>query len=268
MKKLLYTLFAFAIIIACEKDMDDNYDVSNLNPIEAEVEGSFDFDAAKAQLEGLMSIASKNGTPRSLTARGGDNGDNWIELTAFNGTGAESNAIFAHVFTEGNPILFYDGFTYNSNPVTTTTYSFDPTGVSATVGLLTIEVNGITQQANIRGGLRTTYIASFGSVFDGVYRVTTTSNGGFAVSGSQPNRADFTFPACAGSGSGTITWTAPSAANGIGTYTSSTGLTYVISAAPFPLTGFLATTSESGSANYAGTTIQAVRDAIELDLTD
>ena len=266
MKKLLYTLFAFAIIIACEKDMDDNYNVDSISPIEAQVD--IDFDALKNQLEGLMGATSKIGTPRSTTQRGGDNGDNWIELTAFNGTGADSNAIFAHVFTEGNPILCYDGFTLNGAPVVTSTYSFDDDGRSAVIGILTIEVDGAVQTFDIPEPLRSTYVTNFGNSFDGVFRVATTSNGGYSVSGSQPNRADFTFPACASAGPAPITWTAPSAANGIGTYTSSTGLTYIISAAPFPLTGFLATTSESGSANYAGTTIQAVRDAIELDLTD
>ena len=270
MKKILLTLFAVAaVFVACDKDNLDQ-DITNINVLEQaeEINASvdIDFDSYKNQLESLMGIIVKEGTPKSTTRRGGDNGDNWIELSVFNGTGSDSNAIFAHAITDGNALVCYDGFTYNGNPVVPATYSFDDDGVSPTVGLLTIEVAGQVTPYEISGSLRTTYIASFGNSFDSVFRVALTSNNGFAVSGDQPQRGDFTFSSC---GPAPITWDVPAAsANGIGTYTSSNGKVYVISAAPFPLTGFLATTSDSGSANYAGTTIADVRAAIEADLLD
>ena len=258
------------MIIACDKDELGYDNSSSINVLEEaqEINASvdIDFDAYKAQLEGLMNILPNDkGNSSSLTQRGGDNGDNWIELAAFNGSGADASAIFAHVITDGNSIVCYDGFTLDGAAVVPATYSFDADGASADVGILNIEVAGQSTPYEIRGALRTTYIASFGGSFDSVFRVARTSNGGFSVSGGQPQRSDFTFSAC---GPAPVSWTAPSSADGIGTYTSSNGFTYVISAAPFPLTGFLATTTDAGSANYAGTTIADVRAAIEADLLD
>ena len=269
MKKILLTLFAVAaIFVACDKDALDQ-DITNINVLEQaeEINASVDvdFNTLKNQLEGLMGATSKIGVSRSTTQRGGDNGDNWIELTAFNGTGADSNAIFAHVYTEGNELACYDGFTYNGAPVTTSTYSFDPDGrTPGSVGILTIEVDGATQDFDIREPLRATYITNFGSSFNAVYRVATTSNGGFSVSGSQPNAGDFTFAAC-------DSWT-PVSPDGIGVYNNPVQTTesYTIYRAPFPLDGYLATyTGSTGSSlNYAGTSLAAVIAQIECDIND
>ena len=371
MKKLLFTLFAFAIIIACDKDNLDQ-DVMNINVLEQaeEINASvdIDFDAYKAQLESLMGVLPNDkGNSSSLTQRGGDNGSNWIELAAFNGTGADANAIFAHVVTDGHSIVCYDGFTLDGAAVVPATYSFDPTGSSTTVGILTIEVAGSATPYEIRGALRTTYIASFGNSFDSVFRVARTSNGGFSVSGGQPSRSDFTFPSCAPAAvdtdisttatgitltfDGVNVWTGTIAEGTVGsvvisggyaagtgyydtlgaqisstidlatlpvgnnrftfrsrvngqgssitgyvniTVTSSTPVaaawtagtgadsnlfthadlgSYRVTAAPFPLTGFLATvvsdsTSPANTNNYAGTSEQAVRDAIEANFAE
>ena len=81
MKKLFYLLFAFAIIVACEKDMDD-YDTTSINPIEAEIVPEYDY---LSFIDGLAEEAPSakdiKGSPN--TARVGAAGTEWLHAIFF-----------------------------------------------------------------------------------------------------------------------------------------------------------------------------------------
>ena len=70
--------------------------------------------------------------------------------------------------------------------------------------------------------------------------------------------------ACTTTTAPAVGWTSP---DGL-TWTHPTHGSYTLSVAPFPLSGWLATTTEAGHLNYAGTSSATVRTAIEDNLDD
>ena len=250
MKKLLYTLFAFAIVIvACEKDMDDNYDASSISPIEAEVvTPDLDIDALVARLSSfdVKSMPKSNGpsTARSTSPCVADTrvaptgATNYISYEVFlNGTN-----LHAVLRSEDSPAVAA------LTPLVTVYLVQDGTGSD-----FDVIVNGSTISSGTSAGLiglmaLPTFIAVEDLDGNGLY----TGRGTTAAAGLD----------CVASTPVTQSWVEDPA----GTWTHPVHGQYVITNAPFPLTGFLATTSETDSANYAGTTEQAVRDAIEADL--
>ena len=274
MKKILLTLFAVtAVFVACDKDALDQ-DVTNINVLEQaeEINASIESDGMTNQdafnfLNNLVSnIDVKSLTPAdNSTAR---NSANKIDVAFFNDdTSVEKAHLASEQFTGercyGRFTLLGD-FEYSLSADGAMLFVYNPASPSTAANA----VNG-ADSFTLSAGLQTRYAQVFGANLDNINNIQRDSrNNPVAILGAQPTRSDFDF-SCTGAGSGAITWTTPSAsANGIGTYTASSGETYVISAAPFPLTGFLATTTDAGSANYAGTTIADVRAAIEADLLD
>ena len=353
MKKLLYTLFAFAIIVACEKDMDENYDASSINPIEAEVvAGNLEarFDAFNDFLRGATFTPVSKEKGSASTARGGDNGADWIELIWFTsptdnyvytnpedlgnacfdnigtgvtnvyretysyrastqmvniqvgeGTGVEFpipsdlQALYQSAFGDANSALYFanlDGTTWTfreGNLPTGTNFDFScstpGTNIipTATGGTLTSNEVGIYNIA-ITQGASVTISLSGGYSPEGFSAITGSAFGldgdlsGLAIGTHQgifssrrgPHAytvyINVTVTAAPGTG---ITWTPGSEVNGMTMVTSSLG-SYRLEAAPFPLTGMLATmVTKTGDAasrtvlNYAGTDTPAVRAAIE-----
>ena len=99
MKKFIYLLFAFAIIVACEKDAYDQ-DTEQINVLEqaeeinASVELDDEFTAAFNFINNLnnsinngdIEVTSKSSKGTSSTAKAGDFGGNWIQLMFFDYT--------------------------------------------------------------------------------------------------------------------------------------------------------------------------------------
>ena len=260
MKKLLYTLFAFALIVACDKDMDDNYDSSSINPIEAEVEISAEtlsiVDALVSRLEnGLPSDKGVKGTS-GFTARTGDAcADDTRSLTGY------TNYLSYEIFIDGGNnyglIRSEENLPISDqiSPFLTIWLAQDGTGNN-----FDVVVNGAVVSSGTSAGLIGLFAAPELVAMENL-------NAAFVYTGV----GDVTIASCtAATGGSTEVW-APSA-DGL-TWTHPTHGSYTLSAAPFPLTGILATTSESHSANYAGTgdisdqsTWTAVNTAIRGDL--
>ena len=82
MKKLLLLAVLTLGVIACDKNELGNMDSMSINPIEAKVDMNYQdrFNAFDALIRGIK-IDSKS---TASSNKGGDNGDNWIELAWFN----------------------------------------------------------------------------------------------------------------------------------------------------------------------------------------
>ena len=120
MKKLFYLLFAFALIVACEKDSYDQ-DVENINVLEQaeEINASVDSDAQldaafnfinelnNAVNSGEIKVTPKEG---SSTAKAGDFGNNWIQLLFFDYTfiNAFGERPYAYVRSDNNGVMCAD----------------------------------------------------------------------------------------------------------------------------------------------------------------
>ena len=236
MKKLLYTLFAFALIVACEKDMDENYDSSSINPIEAEV--SIDREALKLEIinhllgnqENLTNHYNKNNKSSASTAR---------TTCVDDRTDHTTNRLDIHFDAKADGSGFYriirdevndDAYSWASTPLI---ISFTPSDFPASAQIL------------------------FNPPFTDILDITETNSARFPIRGNlTPADAGIV---CSGAGTGVP----------LSDF-------YSLSAAPFPLTGVLATMHDNyatmtgwpggTSAHYAGTTTQTVVDAIENDI--
>ena len=260
MKKIIFLLFAFVMVIACDKDELGN-DSSSINILEQaeEINASFEMsheDAFNFLNDLVSNIDTKSLVPAdNSTAR---NSANKIDVAFFNdATSVEKAHLASEQFTGdrcyGNYTLIGD-FEYSLSADGSELFVFN---------YATPEVAHSTFR--LSAGLQVRYGQVFGANLDNINNIQRDTRGNpTAILGAQPARSGFDFTV----GCATVAaWTAPTGTE-IGTYTHTSGVTYVISAAPFPLTGFLATTTDAGSANYAGTTIADVRAAIEADLLD
>ena len=332
MKKLLYTLFAFAIIVAGEKDAYDTDEVS-VDSINAVVETVSKHDAA---FQFINSVVENNITVKPIgksnspsTQRAGDHGTNWLQIIFFReGTnhaayirsdsqgeacanGLTDSSIAVYTLTSTELIIEIDGVATPYNvPVETYTAAFNQDGPDFLISVnsaRTVAIAGnppnlsdynfscaptvaAPGRISVVGGINDFTLAHDYPAFD----VTFTTSGGAAdeyfivtngtsltgtVSGSV-----LSIPA--GQSSGRIRVRARNSAGETSniitvvlTVSAAPSVDvssfYTVSCAPFPLTGVLATINSGAtlpngatSANYAGTTEAAVRQAIERDILD
>ena len=272
MKKLLYTLFAFAIIVACEKDMMDN-DASSIMPIEAsvdKVDTSIIFDILNG-IDGLsdsLSAESNFKGNSNLTARtssAADCHDNRPAATSGNSRLdvqflPDASGNLGYSVIRGNsdiPLLLNRNFVRFSIPASgDISLELFVQGADGNFGAA-IPLGDIGPEPGLA------IIAGLPDFLD-IDRVNT-----FFASQTPSVTEDAAAAGIACVIAPTVSWEASAPdADGVITYTHATHGTYTVQAAPFPLSGFLATTSISGSANYAGTTAASVRTAIEGDIED
>ena len=250
-------LFAFAIIVACEKDTDDNYDSSSINPIEAEV-SNLDIDTIVGDLvsrwtangisvpssKGSVSTARSTGTACVEDTRDGltiDGETDYIsyEIAIINGRNfgiarSDADSPLA-AFTPLVTVYFVNKGSNNVNIVVngSVVNSFN------NAQFIPLFANG----APLNGG----YVENLNAAF--IYLTPgTLADAGIACTAAAP-----------------ATWVPGD--NGL---FSLTGVgSYRLSPAPFPLTGFLATMETNDTSNtvrnYAGTTSSSVHDAIRGD---
>ena len=279
MKKILYTLFAFAIIVACEKDMDENYDASSINPIEASVEevnssdlnpkhqAAFDFinNLNNSINSGEIEVSPKISKGNSSTAKAGDFGDNWIQIMFFDYTIAPAlgERDYAYVRSDNYAIMCPDvdedaSSTWSDVMISPSeiSYSLRPhsnqflldRGFSELV-IETIDASGTTSSTTNVNTVG--WNATFNADFDRVFAALADRSGIAGGIAPQASRFDTTC----------------NSAIDYSTY-------YTVTSAPFPLTGFLATLNSNApaftgsAANYAGTTRESVETAIENDIRD
>ena len=254
MKKFLFTIFAFALIVACEKDAfeQDTYDI---NPIEAaeEINASldidFDYDALVARLTGKdLSVDNTKGSKGSAsTARNtGTNvacGDDERDGLTIDGETDYITYELATINGNNYGVIRSEELTRTAafNPVATITF------VNKGSGLTKIFVDG-------------NYVNEFTSVpFGDLYADSALrTSAGVPFAYIENLNSNFIYI-----GDGT--------AASAGLSCIYAGQYYEVTPAPFPLNGFLATLrgalpSGMDSANYAGTTEEAVRAAIEADI--
>ena len=272
MKKLLYTLFAFTIIVACEKDMDDNYDSSSINPIDAQVgisekEAVDLFNSLLGEIstvseENLFYVAPKRVKGQANTARTSDGscGDDrpttgdYITLTYFQNS--NDRGVLVRSEERGNVTI------PDSQVSLELTYS-----LSGTTYSIRNEGTGF----NIATGLAASPAlqASFPAPLNLVYRVDASNSPQALLTGAL--RTAVGIDCTPSPSTGSFDWQLISGSTD--TYENTDPAitaTYRLSPAPFPLTGMLATIvtadSDNASANYAGTSSSTVRDAIEDDI--
>ena len=271
MKKLFYTLFAFALIVACEKDMDENYDSSSINPIEAEVAIDYKarFDAFNDFLRGADITPSKEVPSKesASTARGGQNGPDWVELIWF----AQGSEHYVYTRPDDLGNACYDNIGSGVSNIYRETYSY-----RAATQMVHIQVaEDAGAEFAIPADLQALYASAFLDVNAAIYFANLDGTTWTFQEGALPTGTSFNFD-CAGTpgtGTGTPTFDWRLIAGSTDMYENTNPAitaTYRLSPAPFPLTGMLATIvtadSDNASANYAGTSSSTVRDAIEDDI--
>ena len=253
MKKLLYTLFAFAVVVACEKDMDESYNVDSISPIEASVE-EIDIESRFEAFNDLISgIDIPKTTNSASTRRGGDNGTNWIEVTWFTHTDG-GRYVYLRPEDLGNGCY--------PEAADEETYTLLPGN------RLNIQVETATGTSSntfdLPASLISRYNGAFGGATASVFNAQASANR--VVFGAIPS-ITVAFE-CSG---GESAWEEDSTTGGL--FTLSGVGSYQLSPAPFPLTGMLATVvskddSANVVANYAGTSEEAVNTAIRADFVD
>ena len=153
MKKLLYTLLIGLVVISCEKDMDS--DVTSIAVPSQDVMLQERFDAFNALIGG-MKFDSK-----VSTAKGGDNGDNWLELAWFN-SGSEGY-VYLRPDNLGNGC--YDGIADDASNVAIETYTYDSTDQRVNIQIGDADGNWF----NIPESLQTQYGQAFGATTSSIY---------------------------------------------------------------------------------------------------
>ena len=249
MKKFLFTIFAFAIIVACEKDAYENNDVSNINPIEAEVEVSdLDIDGL---VDRLISSTQKNGKKSSSnTAKDAVRGTSYITIF----TGVVNGFLYEIAFDD--TVTFCD----NASGLTQLTLTLDSSGgTDVRIG----DQNGVSV-VNVPG-----IEFLFGLDINQGLRINAAD---FAVENSVAANNVFPFNGGVSYDFACDEWNTDGA-NGIGMYTnpSRPNENFEVMRAPFPLSGFLARhiNLDSGDLNYAGTDLNGadgVKAAIEANI--
>ena len=259
MKKLLYTLFAFAIIVACEKDMDDNasYSVSPLEEVSVDkVDTSLIFDILNG-IDGLsdsLSAESNFKGNSNLTARtstSADCHDNRPAATSGN------SRLDVQFLPDASGNLGYSIIRGNSDVDLLLNRNFVRFSIPAT-GDISLELFVQGADGNFGAAIP---LGDIGP------------EPGLAIIAGLPDFLDIdrvnNFFA-----SQTPSVTEDAAAAGIACVSlAPVTMHYNVTDAPFPLTGYLATIVDASlftgsSANYAGTTREAVVEAIERDIRD
>ena len=260
MKKLLYTLFAFALIVACEKDMDDNY-TNSINPIEVEVSN---LDLITENIVSRLSGSNFSIPTPSKKAKGSAS-------TARTGT-ATATCIDARADRSGNRLdgeVIFDGTNYFL-----LIRDEAEVGVGPFTPLLTVSfvksADGSTFQVYSNGtavGSAKSLSSGFSNLFEAPFTaftfVESINEYGDYLADSSLAAAGLTC-----STAPAVSWSS-STSGDVTTWTHPTYGSYTIQGAPFPLSGFLATmvTNTSGNTvlNYAGTTSSSVKTEIEDD---
>ena len=265
MKKLLYTLFAFAIIVACEKDMDDNASYS-INPIEAEV-SNIDMDT-NLLIDSIIDRLSTNGISVPSTKGSASTARTTLPACAEDTRdgltiGGSSDYIsyeFAVINGSNYGILRSEAETPLAAFTPVVSISFVNLG-SGNVGIYV----GADQVVVLN-------IPAFGPLFDnsllGTAFVENLDAAFIYTSDSSTTAAGLACMDVADP-----TWGESAPGSGLWQLFAADGTTlmgsYQISDAPFPLTGKLATRMTNATSHtvnhYAGSEESDVRDAIEDD---
>ena len=272
MKKLLYTLFAFAIIVACEKDMDD-YNTTSINPIDAQVgiseKEAIDLlnsllgEISTVPSEDLFYVAPQRIKGQANTARtsdgscGDDRGTgNFITLTYFQNASERGVLIRSD---ESIPVAISDAQTYLELTYTLAsdnTYGIRNEGTGFNLS------TGQTPSASLLG--------AFGVNLNLLYRVNSANAPLAILTGGL--RASAGIDCTVVTPPSADAWRVGEELLGIITVTHPTLGTYTLEEAPFPLTGWLATEGTPAGAavgrsisNYAGTTSSSVMMEIQGD---
>ena len=263
MKKLLYTLFAFAIIVACEKDMDDNYGSSSISPIETEV-SNLDFNSdiiinsvlERWGVNGITSAPSSKGASTAKT----NNPSAACATDDRVAPDASTDYISYEILSDSDGHFGLIRSEERSNAA-----AFDAGQLIVTL-YFTRQANDVT---HIYVGANK--VAEFTSNgFDGLYDIANalaveSLTSGFIYTGDTTTTA---------AGLDCTAVSAPNWVPGANGLFSLAGVgSYQVTDAPFPLTGKLATVmskddSANVVANYAGTDEAAVNTAIRADFVD
>ena len=251
MKKILFTIFVFAAIVACEKDAYDNDDVSNINVLEQaeEIGASISFDdVIDSSFEFIGSVE----TPKSSsneTSKVGASGTRWLHIIFFD-HGGQNLALLRGEGAEESCWGNLPGFAHS------TLYTWDSSS-----NTLTVVVEDASGESAPTPRVQS---AANATRFDRLFSVDSTTDR-IRVTNTRRSRA--------------ITGTPPAAsALDFGCIPTLNGNAYDITPAPFPLEGFLATINSSfdfltygldaNALNYAGTSEAAVIEAIENDINN
>ena len=248
MKKFLFTIFAFALIVACEKDAfeQDTYDI---NVVEAadEIGASVSFDGSiDSSFEFIGSVELPKSSSNE-TSKVGASGTRWLHIIFFDHNSQNLALLRGEAADEscwGNLPGFAHStlYTWDTNTNTLTVVVEDASGESAPTPRVQSAANATR--------------------FDRLFAPGSTTNR-IRVTNSRRSRA--------------ITGTPPAASElDFGCIPPLMGNAYSITPAPFPLNGFLARINSSfdfvthgldaDALNYAGTSEQDVIDAIERDI--
>ena len=247
MKKILLSLFAVAaVFVACDKVALDQ-DVNNINVLEQaeEIGASIDFeDVIDSSFEFISSVEPSKDSS-NITGKVGAAGTQWIHAVFFD-SGSQNVVLLRGSTAEE---ACWDSL---STFASSTLYTWDTTTNMLTVVVETAAGESAPRSRPQSAGSAARYDRLFASTTLNRIRVTN-SRRTAAITGTPPAVADFDF-SCGVDLTGA----------------------YSITPAPFPLTGFLAKINASfdfiGSGldadalNYAGSSEEDVRTAIENDI--
>ena len=268
MKKILLTLFAVAaVFVACDKD-ELGYDSSSINVLEQaeEINASIDYDYGSFldQLADDAPAVSTKGKGTVSTARTGEEGTEWIHAIFF--TLGNNELVHLAADTDAETCIPSTGVHASATGAISVLYTFRTVNGN---GLLQIQIGNnpvINRQvANVAG-----YTNLFSGNLNYVRLANDQRSG--TIAGTAPPASAFDFTCAADE---VYEWgESPTVPGLFSNNDPAITTTYQLSAAPFPLSGILARTSdESVSANYAGSgdfsdsaTWMAVRTAIQDDI--
>ena len=333
MKKLILTLFAVAaVFVACDKDNYEDQFPEIVVPESEEVSSNVsaaDFDAAFQFIQNINNssgILVESDSPSS--ARGGDYGDNWLQVVFFDRSATDGGnlaylrsdnqgevcagnlvnpeEVFYHLPAADRLVIEIGG---TSTPYTVPSGSYDATFRDDGPPVLIVMDDTRTSAAAGIAPPVSDYdfsCAPATPVYEYGTRIIGGAHDGRVIIPADPTDMDAASnPSAAAVGTdniqlqvvrreagfGVLVWenvgdpfTNPNYVPTTAAWTAGTGAdsnlfsnsdfgSYRVTAAPFPLTGFLATvvsdsTSPANTNNYAGTTEQAVRDAIEANFAE
>ena len=244
MKKLILSLFTLAtVFVACDKDDS----VIETPGLEAEVIVTNSGDIIDDAFDFLGGIDAPKGS-QSTTSKVGASGSDWIHVVFFD----HNSQNLALLRGDGTDEVCWDNLTGFARSVI---YTWD-----TNTNILTLTVETAAGEVVAPGRLQSDASAArfdrlFGANTLNRVRVTN-SRRSAAITGTPPSASLFDF-------------SCPSTSVDVGG-------AYAVTRAPFPLTGYLATINSSfdfitnsldaNAANYAGTSEQSVRNAIEGDI--
>ena len=284
-----------AILVACDKDALDQ-DITNINVLEQaeEINASIDSNEAfdfinnlnSAIVSGDIEVSPKTSKGNSSTAKAGDFGTNWIQVIFFDYTlsPALGERRYAYVRSDNHGVICPDATEDAStsfsdvmlNPVEVSyTLAPHPTTALNNAGFRQLIIETISAAGTVSSSSNV-QSSEWGSTFSADFDRTYATASGAIAGGFFPAASRFDV-ACV-TGSPEPEWGESPTDPGL--FIHSIHGSYRLSAAPFPLTGVLATvvsddTTSDDTNNYAGSgsygvsgtpdDVQAVRNAIEAD---